>query len=85
MRVSYQPAFGAGAPADAIAAVRRHSVGNTLLVNEGNGRFRDESDALGVRMGRWAWGARFVDLNNDGYDDLMVPNGFLTNDRLDDL
>jgi hypothetical protein len=60
-------------------------LGNTLLVNQGDGTFRDGSEQAGVRMGRWAWGAKFLDFNNDGYDDLMVPNGFLTNEHKDDL
>ena len=36
-------------------------------------------------MGRWAWGARFVDVNNDGWLDILSPNGFLTQEREDDL
>jgi hypothetical protein len=36
-------------------------------------------------MGRWAWGARFVDLDNDGRQDLFVPNGFITNEDSKDL
>jgi hypothetical protein len=84
-RVAYQPRFAAGGSPDAVTAIQRHSVGNSLLANNGDGTFSDVSDALGVRMGRWAWGARGIDLNNDGFDDLVVPNGFLTGDRMDDL
>jgi len=29
-------------------------------------------------MGRWAWSDQFVDLNNDGWEDLVVANGYLT-------
>jgi hypothetical protein len=36
-------------------------------------------------MGRWAWGAIFVDLNNDGREDILVPNGFITNEDTKDL
>jgi len=36
-------------------------------------------------MGRWAWGSKFVDMNNDGWDDIVVPNGFLTRQIADDL
>jgi hypothetical protein len=36
-------------------------------------------------MGRWSWGARFADLDGDGLDDIVVPTGFMTNDREDDL
>jgi len=52
--------------------------GNTLLENTANGLFRDVSVAAGVTMGRWSWSSLFVDLNNDGWDDLVVANGFIT-------
>lgn len=87
-RIAYQPAFMQGRAADDREAVRRHSLGNTLLLNQragGAARFRDVSEQAGVRMGRWAWGAKFADINNDAYADLVVPNGFLTNQRKDDL
>ncbi|NIP96825.1 MAG: hypothetical protein GWO24_26665, partial [Akkermansiaceae bacterium] len=38
-----------------------------------------------VTMGRWAWGAKFADLNNDGWEDLYVANGYITADPKDDL
>ena len=84
-RIAYQPRFKAEAAPEIRREVQGHSLGNALLRNEGNGTFRDFSEQAGVRMGRWAWGSKFVDINNDGYDDIMVPNGFLTNDRKDDL
>jgi hypothetical protein len=36
-------------------------------------------------MARWAWGAQFVDLNNDGWEDLCVANGFITTEDTGDL
>ena len=36
-------------------------------------------------MGRWAWGSVFVDVNNDGWQDLVVANGNITNDNPKDL
>lgn len=59
--------------------------GNTLFRNLGNGEFEDVSVDAGVTMGRWAWGANFVDVNNDGFDDIFVANGYITNERDDDL
>lgn len=84
-RIAYQPRFQQTAAQQTRQQVQRHSLGNTLLANAGDGTFRDVSDSAGVRVGRWAWGARFADLNNDGLEDLVVPNGFLTNERKDDL
>jgi hypothetical protein len=84
-RIAYQSRFMAGDSAQARFETQRLSWGNSLLRNQGDGTFRDVSESANVRMGRWAWGAKFVDLDNDGYEDLFVPNGFLTNDRKDDL
>ena len=58
--------------------------GNTLLQNTGHAdestgpTFRDVSASADVTMGRWAWGTNFVDINNDGWEDLVVANGNIT-------
>lgn len=62
-----------------------HARGNFLLVNQGDGTFVDQTDVAGVELGRWAWGARFVDFDNDGFDDIYVPNGFITGPDTGDL
>ena len=62
-----------------------HARGNFLLVNQGDGTFVDQTDVAGVELGRWAWGARFVDFDNDGFDDIYVPNGFVTGPDTGDL
>ena len=36
-------------------------------------------------MGRWAWSSGFIDVNNDGWEDIAVANGYLTGKRPDDL
>jgi hypothetical protein len=36
-------------------------------------------------MGRWAWGSLFADINNDGWDDLVVASGYVTGRMPDDL
>ena len=59
--------------------------GNTLFANNGDGTFRDVTVQAGVAMGRWAWGSKFADLNNDGWQDIVVTNGFITADNTSDL
>lgn len=61
------------------------TTGNALFQNRSNGKFQDISVASRSQMGRWAWAAPFVDINNDGWEDLLVTNGWLTNERHDDL
>jgi hypothetical protein len=36
-------------------------------------------------MGRWAWASKFVDLNNDGWPDLAIANGYITGEDPHDL
>ena len=56
-----------------------------LFRNAGNDGFQDVSRSSGVTLGRWAWGAKFVDLNNDSLEDLYVANGFITTEETGDL
>ncbi len=84
-RIAYQPSFKANEDAEGRGAVQRHALGNSLFCQAAGGGFDDVSDAAGLRMGRWSWGARFTDLDMDGLPDVVVPNGFLTGSRDDDL
>ena len=84
-RITFQQKFASGRSGKQNAALRRMARGNTLFTAADKGRFEDLSIASGASMGRWAWGSRFADLNNDGWEDLVVANGFLTNTNSDDL
>jgi hypothetical protein len=59
--------------------------GNTLFKNLGNGQFKDVTEQTGVTMGRWSWSSNFVDVNNDGLEDIVVANGYITTDDTSDL
>jgi hypothetical protein len=84
-RVTYQRQFQADAQADVLASFQRHARGNSLFKNRGDGSFEDVSVSAGVTMGRWSWGSEFVDIDNDGRQDLVVGNGFVTGDDPHDL
>ena len=87
-RIAYQRQFREGASDKTLSEFRRHARGNSLFQNSGNpvGQwFRDVSESSGVTMGRWAWGSKFVDLNNDSREDLYVANGFITTEDTGDL
>ncbi|NRB44973.1 MAG: VCBS repeat-containing protein [Verrucomicrobiales bacterium] len=82
-RITYQRKFRSGVEQE-IEAFRRHARGNSLFANIGSG-FTDVSENAAVTMARWAWGAKFVDLNNDGWEDIYVANGFITTEDTGDL
>jgi hypothetical protein len=83
-RITEQPRFMADQPANR-AAYLGHARGNTLLLGDGHGKFRNATAEAGVGPGGWAWGGTFFDLQNDGWPDLYVPNGFATNRGMEDL
>ncbi len=84
-RVAFQPDFKTDASLEVKQRFRHFARGNTLLRNSGNGQFQDVSVRARVAMGRWAWGSRFVDFNNDGWEDIAVPNGYITTEDSGDL
>jgi len=83
--VSYQRKFQGMVGSDRVDHFGYFARGNTLFRNRGDGTFEDVSVEAGVTMGRWAWGAEFLDFNNDGWSDIFVPNGYLTNGDSKDL
>ena len=84
-RVAYQRQFRHGSDATILSSYQRHARGNSLFDNQSDGTFADVSEASKVTMARWAWGAKFADINNDQWDDLYVANGFITTNDTDDL
>jgi hypothetical protein len=84
-RITYQRNFRPEFDASTRALFQRHARGNSLFRNLGDGTFEDVSMESGTTMGRWAWGAKFVDFDNDGRPDLFVPNGFVTGEDPADL
>ena len=53
---------------------------NTLYRNLGGGNFRDVSHLAEVAFPSWsylAWGTGFLDVDNDGWEDLFIANGHL--------
>ncbi|MEO8128334.1 MAG: VCBS repeat-containing protein, partial [Bryobacteraceae bacterium] len=71
---------------DALADTwRRHTKGNSLFRNRGDGSFAETGLAQGVEMGRWAWSADAHDFDNDGSPEILAACGMLTNESEIDL
>lgn len=58
---------------------------NTLQLNNGDGSFSDIAPLAGVASTDWSWAPLFVDLDNDGYKDLLVTNGIRKNSNNKDF
>lgn len=48
---------------------------NTLQLNRGDGTYAEIANIAGVEASEWTWSAVFVDVDLDGYEDLLVTNG----------
>jgi hypothetical protein len=48
---------------------------NTLLLNRGDGTYAEIAQLSGLDFTEWSWGAVFLDVDLDGYEDLIVPTG----------
>ena len=86
-RITFQRQFKSDINDDGLkSAFQRHARGNSLFFGSIEGQpFTDVTMDMGVSMGRWAWGSRFADLNNDGWEDIVVANGFISTPDTTDL
>jgi hypothetical protein len=86
-RITTQDRFRPDLSPDLRSRFRRLARGNTLFVNKAapQGLFSDVSETAGITVGRWSWASLFADMDNDGWEDLMVTNGFVTGEIPDDL
>ena len=50
--------------------------GNRLYLNQGNHQFQEVAATAGVDDGRWGWGTSAIDLDHDGWLDLVETNGW---------
>jgi hypothetical protein len=48
---------------------------NALLLNRGDGTFAEIADFAGVAASGWSWSAMFLDVDLDGFEDLLIGNG----------
>jgi hypothetical protein len=84
-RITTQQQFKSDDDSQTRSNLQRHARGNSLFENMKDGTFRDVSEQADVTLGRWAWGSLFTDINNDGWEDIYVVNGFFTTEDTGDL
>lgn len=77
-RIIPQSNFNPGISEETRGAYYRFALGNTLLKNHEATVLEDVTDSANVSLGRWAWSSPFIDINNDGWEDIFVANGYIT-------
>src|SRR5260370_39095527 len=48
---------------------------NTLFKNRGDGTFAEIADYAGLSASEWSWSPLFLDVDLDGYEDILIPAG----------
>lgn len=48
---------------------------NILGLNRGDGTFAEIAELAGLAASEWTWSAAFLDVDLDGYEDLLIGNG----------
>ncbi len=48
---------------------------NTLFLNRGDGTYGEIANFAGVAASDWTWCSAFLDVDLDGYEDLLIANG----------
>ena len=62
-------------PGDAESQLQQQR--NVLFVNRGDGTFAEVGMAAGVQASGWSWGTMFLDVDLDGWQDILIANGHL--------
>jgi len=84
-RVTRSAAFQPAKGKDLAEAYRRHTKGNSLYRNLGDGSFEETGTWQGVEAARWAWSSDAHDFDCDGTPEIFVTCGMMTNSTEPDL
>ena len=64
--------------------LRKLAAGSSLFRGGSDGTFTDVTQQMGPFQAGWAWGGIFIDFDNDGWQDLYSPNGFISGKSMKD-
>lgn len=54
---------------------RPQTMRNTLFLNRGDGTFAEIAQLSGLQASDWSWSPVFLDVDLDGFEDLLITNG----------
>ncbi len=57
---------------------------NSFQLGVGNGYFSEIANGLNMALTEWSWAPLFMDMDNDGHQDLYITNGFLRDTKNQD-
>lgn len=69
---------------DETRVLNKLAAGNSLYENMGDGKFKDVTAKVGPFSAGWSFGGGFIDFDNDGWEDIHAPNGFISGKSLKD-
>lgn len=76
-RVTRQEQFTSTAHGTSRKSFQRFNKGNSLYQFNGK-QFEEVPGAAGAQNALWAWSSLLVDIDNDGWQDALVANGYIT-------
>jgi len=83
-RITRQDKFSADFEGVTSDKLTRFNRGNSLYMNSGKS-FDEEPDSLGAQNALWAWSSLLGDIDNDGWEDILCANGYITGPGAGDL
>lgn len=70
-----QRAMLGGVPALTEIEERPQTERNTLFLSRGDGTYAEIAQLAGLEASEWSWATAFVDVDLDGYEDLLITTG----------
>ena len=66
------------------SVLNKLAAGNSLFQGRSDGSFSDVTEEMGPFVTGWGWGGVFLDFDNDGWEDIYCPNGFISGKSMKD-